>query len=121
MREQMEEAQRLIRDAPTAMVLIYSDPKLAIAASDGRTRTLYSDKRKVKTANGNADLEARWDEEQLVVETKFKSLKVVETYALAANGTQLVVTATLHLPGGRRGGDAANRELRRVYDRAQER
>lgn len=116
MRQQMEEAQRLIRDAPTSMVLVYNEPRLAMTAADGRTRTLYTDKRKVKTANGNAELEARWDNDKLIAETKFGSLKVVETYAVAENGNQLVVTAKMDAPGRGRGG-RPNAELRRVYDR----
>ena len=116
MREQMEEAQRLIRDAPTSMVLTYNEPKLAMAAADGRTRTLYADKRQVKTANGNADLEAQWDGKKLVAETTFGSIKVVETYAVVESGHQLVVTVKMDAPGGGRGG-RPNPELRRVYDR----
>jgi len=116
MREQMEAAQRLIREAPTSMVLIYNEPKLAMAAADGRTRTLYADKRKVKTANGNAELEARWDDDKLVAETKFGSIKVVETYAVAETGDQLVVTVRIDAPGPGRGGRPSP-ELRRVYDR----
>lgn len=116
LREQMEEAQRLIREAPTSMLLIYNEPKLAMAATDGRTRTLYADKRKVRTANGNAELEARWDGDRLIAETKFGSIKVVETYAVAENGDQLVVTVKMDAPGPGRGG-RPNAELRRVYDR----
>ena len=112
----MEAAQDLIRDAPTSMVVTFSDPKLAIAAADGRTRTLYSDKRRTKTANGNAEVQAHWDADRLVAETKFGSLKVVEVYMLASNGEQLIVTAKLDAPSGGRG-ERPTMELRRVYDR----
>ena len=117
MREQMEEAQRLMRDVPSSMVLTYNEPKLAIVAGDGVVRTLYADRRKVKTANGNAELQARWDGDHLVAETKFDSLKVIETYAVSPNGDQLVVTTKMDAPsrGGR--GGAPNPEQRRVYDR----
>jgi hypothetical protein len=120
MREQMDEAQQLLRDAPTSMVMTYNDPKLAIVARDGRIRTLYTDKRKVKTANGNADTQARWDGDRLVVETKFGSIKVVEGYVLVENGGQLVVTARMDAPGGGRGDGPKPPELRRVYDRVSE-
>jgi hypothetical protein len=115
-REQMEEAQRLMQDAPNSMTITYNEPKLAIAAADGRTRTLYADKRKLKTANGDAEVAARWDGNRLVAETKFGSIKVVETYAVSENGDQLVTTARMDAAGGGRGG-RPNLELRRVYDR----
>jgi hypothetical protein len=116
MREQMEEAQQIMRDAPASMVVTYHEPKLTIVADDGRIRTLYADKHKVKTANGNAEVEARWDGNRLVAETKFGSIKVLETYAVAESGDQLVTTAKMDVPGGGRGG-RPNLELRRVYDR----
>jgi hypothetical protein len=117
MREQMQDAQRLVRDPPTSMVITYIDPKLAIAAADGRTRTLYTDKRKQKTNNGNADVQTRWDNNRVVAETKFGSIKVIETYALAADGQQLIVTTGMDAPDRGRSGDRPNLELRRVYDR----
>lgn len=119
MREQMEGAQSLLRDAPVTMVVTYNDPKLSIAATDGRVRTLYPDKRKVKTSNGNADLQARWDGPRLVAETKFGSITVIETFALSESGDQLTVTAKIDAPSGGRGG-RPNLELRRVYDRIRE-
>jgi hypothetical protein len=119
MRELMQDAQRLLSDPPTSMVLTYTDPKLAIAAADGRTRTLYTDKRKQKTNNGNADVQTRWDNNRVVAETKFGSIKVIETYALAADGQQLIVTARMDAPDGGRGGDRPKLALRRVYDRVQ--
>lgn len=118
MREQMGEAQELLRAAPTSMVVTYTDPKLAIVARDGRVRTLYADKRKIKTANGNAETQARWDGDRLVVETKFGSIKVVEGYVVT--GGQLVVTARMDAPGGGRGDGPKPPELRRVYDRVSE-
>ena len=116
MREQMQEAQRLLTDAPTTMVIVYADPKLVITAADGRTRTLYTDKRKQKTSNGNADVQTRWDNNRIVAETKFGSIKVIETYELAMEGQQLIVTAKVDAPDAGRGRDRPNVELRRVYD-----
>lgn len=79
MREQMQEAQRLLTDAPTSMVITYADPKLVMTAADGRIRTLFTDKRKQKTSNGNADVQTHWDNNRIVAETKFGSIKVIET------------------------------------------
>ena len=116
-REQMQEAQRLLADPPTSMVMTYADPKLVIAAADGRTRTLYPDKRKQKTNNGNAEVQTRWDDDRIVAETKFGSIKVIETYVLAMDGQQLIVTAKMDIPDRGRGRDRSRPELRRVYDR----
>jgi hypothetical protein len=117
MREQMQEAQRLLTDAPTSMVITYADPKLVMTAADGRIRTLFTDKRKQKASNGNADLHTHWDNNRIVAETKFGSIKVIETYAV--DGQQLMVTARMDAPDGGRGQDRPNPELRRVYDRVQ--
>jgi hypothetical protein len=115
-REQMDEAQRLMRDAPASVMIVQTEPKVVFLMPDGRVRTLYADKRKVKTANGNAEVEARWDRNRLVAETKFGSITVVESWALNENGNQLVVTARMELPGGGREGRPSP-ELRRVYER----
>ena len=118
-REEMQEARRLFADAPTSMVITYADPKLVITATDGRVRTLYTDKRKQKTSNGDADVQTHWDNDRLVAETKFGSITVIETYALAADGDALVVTAKMDAPNRNRGGDRPNFELRRVYERVE--
>lgn len=116
LREQMQEAQRLLTDAATSMVVVHADPKLVITASDGRTRTLYTDKRKQKASNGNADVQTRWDNDRIVAETKVGSIKVIETYALVMEGQQLIVTAKIDVPDMGRGRDRPAQELRRVYD-----
>ena len=118
-REQMQEARRVFAEAPTSMVITYADPKLVMTATDGRIRTLYTDKRKQKTNNGNADVQTHWDNNLIVAETKFGSIKVIETFALAADGQQLIVTARMDAPQGNRGGDRQNPELRHVYERMQ--
>jgi hypothetical protein len=117
MRAQMQEAQRFLTDAPTSMVMTYADPKLVMTSNDGRIRTLFTDKRKQKTSNGNADVQTHWDNNRIVAETKFGSIKVIETYAV--EGQQLIVTARMDAPDGGRGRDRPNPELRRVYDRVQ--
>ena len=78
MRAQMQEAQRFLTDAPTSMVMTYADPKLVMTSNDGRIRTLFTDKRKQKTSNGNADVQTHWDNNRIVAETKFGSIKVIE-------------------------------------------
>jgi len=90
--------------------------------ADGRTRTLYADNRKAKTNNGNADVQAKWDGDRLVVETTLgRDVTVKETYALIADATRLVVTTEIDM-GGRGSAPAASRGggrgVRRVYDRA---
>lgn len=116
----MQQARRLLDDAPESMVVVYSDPKLSMASPDGRARTLYTDKRKQKINNGNAEVRARWDDGRIVAETKFGSIKVVETFALATEGRQLVVTVRMDGGGGGRGGGrggAGEFQVRHVYDR----
>ena len=118
MRAQMQEARALLTDAPQSFVLTYAEPKFAIALPDGRTRTVYTDKRKAKANNGNADVQARWDNDRVVVETTLGTIKVVETFAVSRDSQQLVHTAKLELQDGDRGGRGGGRsELRRVYDR----
>lgn len=116
MREQMQQARRLLDDAPASMVVVYSEPKLSMAAPDGRTRTLYTDRRKQKINNGNAEVQARWDDGRIVAETKFGSIKVAETFVLSSEGRQLVVTVKMDGGGGGRGG-AGELQVRHVYDR----
>ena len=119
MRDQMAAAQRLLADTPASMVITVDDPRLAIEMPEGHTRTLYTDKRKWKASNGLAEVQSRWDKDRVVAETRFGSLKVIETYALSADG-QLIVTARMDAPAGRgQGGDNGGKELRRVYDRIQ--
>ena len=45
------------------------------------------------------------------------SIKVIETYVLAMDGQQMIVTAKMDTPDGGRGRDRPRPELRRVYDR----
>jgi hypothetical protein len=115
LREQLQQARALFDDVPASMVVTYTDPKLSIASADGRTRTLYTDKRKQKTSNGNAEVQSRWDGTDVVAETKFGSLKVIETFALSPEG-QLVVTVKMDGSGGGRGG-GRDPGVRHVYDR----
>src|SRR5262249_37047387 len=52
MRAQMEEAQRMLTETPSTVVIMHEDPKLTVVDGYGRQRTLYTDKRKV-TADGH--------------------------------------------------------------------
>src|SRR5262249_24080621 len=116
MRAQMEEAQRMLKETPSTVVIMHEDPKLTVVDGDGRQRTLYTDKRKV-TADGH-EVKTKWDRERVVAETKVgESVKVIETYELAPDRRQLVVDMKMEISMM---GRSRSVSIRRVYDKTSE-
>lgn len=94
----------------------HKDPSLSITDAAGRARTLYTDGRKTEEEHsygGTTAVTASWKDGHLEVVSKPESgAKITETYAVAADHSQLTVTTKVE--GGRRG----SYTIRRVYDAA---
>ncbi len=88
MREMFEAAETLI--------IAHNDPELSITDNTGRTRTLYTDGRKAEQQTPRGEtikVTARWQADRLVIEREAgHGRKMSETYELAPDGRQLVVT-----------------------------
>lgn len=92
----------------------HQDPALTIEDGIGRQHHLFTDGRKVeeeRSYGGTTEIHAVWKDGHVVVTTQSeKGPKITETYAVAADGSQLTVTSKVET---RRGGSV---EIRRVYD-----
>ena len=92
----------------------HKDPTLSITDAAGRGRTLYTDGRKTEEEHsygGTTAVTASWKDGHLEVVSKPESgAKITETYAIAADHSQMTVTTKVE--GGRSGSYA----IRRVYD-----
>jgi hypothetical protein len=92
----------------------HQEPQLVIEDGIGRQHKLFTDGRKVeeeRSQGGTTEMRAVWKDARIVVTTEpEKGPKITETYAVAADGSQLTVTSKIE---GRRGRAI---EIRRVYD-----
>jgi hypothetical protein len=92
----------------------HHEPDLTIEDGLGRQHKLFTDGRKVeeeRSLGGTTQIRAAWKDARIVVTTEpEKGPKITETYAVAADGSQLTVTSRIE---GRRGRAV---EIRRVYD-----
>ncbi len=88
MREMFEAAETLI--------IAHNDPELSITDNTGRARALYTDGRKAEQQTPRGEtikVTARWQADRLVIERESgRGRKMSETYELAPDGRQLVVT-----------------------------
>ena len=112
-----DEGQRPPEDMATALQQLkidHQDPALTIEDGLGRLHHLFTDGRKVEEEHsygGTTEIHAVWKDARIVVTTQSeKGPKITETYAVAADGSQLTVTSKIEM---RRGGSV---EIRRVYD-----
>jgi hypothetical protein len=89
------------------------EPTLTITDAHGRERVLYTDGRKSREEHshgGTTTVRASWKDGHIqVVSTPETGPKVTETYAVAADGSQLTVTTTIE---GRR----SPITIQRIYD-----
>jgi hypothetical protein len=92
----------------------HDEPALSITDAAGRERVLTTDGRKTeeeRSRGGTTAVTASWKDGHLEVVSKpEKGGKIVETYAISADRTQLTVTTKVD---GSRGGSFT---IRRVYD-----
>lgn len=105
----MEEARRMVLNAPSSLTLTQDGDRIVLTGSDGRARTLTANSRKEKV-NGR-DVLTKWDGERLVSETMVGDAKVTETFERSASASQLVVTTRMDMRGH-------GVSVRRVYDAA---
>src|SRR5262245_20793976 len=112
-----EDAQRPLEDMAAALQQLkidHQDPALTIEDGLGRQHHLFTDGRKIeeeRSYGGTTEIHAAWKDGRIVVTTRSeKGPKLTETYAVAADGSQLTVTSKVET---RRGGSV---EIRRVYD-----
>jgi hypothetical protein len=101
--------------ASSALLKIqHEDPALSIVDGLGRQHQLYTDGRKVeeqRSLGGTTQIRANWKDGRIVVTTEpERGPKITDTYAVAADGSQLTVTTRIE---GHRGHPV---EIRRVYD-----
>jgi hypothetical protein len=92
------------------------EPMLTITDAYGHERVVYTDGRKTQEEHshgGTTTVRASWKDGHVqVVSTPETGQKVIETYAVAADGSQLTVTTTIE--GGRR----SPITILRIYDSA---
>ena len=92
--------------------IVHRDPELRITDAAGHEHVLYTDDRKIEEERsaGTAKIRARWKDGHVVVTTTPEhGSKIVETYAVTADGSVLTVTTAIE-------GRGREIEFRRVYD-----
>jgi hypothetical protein len=93
--------------------IVHTEPLLKITDARGRERIIYTDGRKTEEEHshgGTTAVRASWKDGFLeIVSTPQTGPKVEETYAVAADGSQL--TVTMKVGGDRRG----EMTIRRIY------
>lgn len=105
----MEEARRMVLNAPSSFTLTQDGDRIVLTSSDGRPRTLTANGRNEKV-NGR-DVLTKWDGQRLVSETTVGDAKVSDTYERSASAPQLIVTTRMDMRGH-------GVSVRRVYDAA---
>lgn len=100
-------------EPPQTLEISQDEQEVTIDGGDGRVLRLHPDGRKSKSEGGDAEVKARWNGSELVVESKLRSgAKLTNVYSLAAEGRELHVTSRLD---GRFGDPVT---VRRVYEAA---
>ncbi len=86
-------------EARERLVIRHADPELRITDASGRERTLYTDGRKTeeeRSQGGTTAVRALWKSGHIEVTSEpEKGPKLVQTYAVSADGTQLTVTTRI--------------------------
>ena len=97
--------------AQKVLTISHKDPELVIRDLNGRSRTLFTDARKLEEerSEGTAKVQTKWNDRSVVVVTKIGSRETTETFERAADGAHLFLTTKIE--GGR-----APLSFRRVYD-----
>jgi hypothetical protein len=101
-------------EAVTSLNIEHHEPQVTITDAAGRERTIYTDGRKTEEEHshgGTTAVTASWKDGHLEVVSKPETGgKITETYAVAADGSQLTVTTKVE------GGHNGSFTIRRVYD-----
>lgn len=105
----MEEARRMVLNAPQSFALTQTGDRIVLTSGDGRSQTLTANGRKEKV-NGR-DVVTKWDGPRLVSETSVGDAKVIQTYERSPTGSQLILTTRMDMRGH-------GVSVRRVYDSA---
>ena len=96
------------------LTIRHSEPEITIVDATGRERRLTTDGRKIEEEHshgGTTKVSATWTEGRLqIVSVPEHGAKWTETYAIAADRTQLIVTTKIEGPHG------SPLTIRRVYD-----
>jgi hypothetical protein len=97
--------------AQKVLTISHKDPELVIRDLNGRSRTFFTDARKVEEerSEGTAKIQTKWKDRSIVVVTKLSDREITDTYERAADGARLFVTTKME--GGR-----APFSFRRVYE-----
>jgi hypothetical protein len=97
--------------AQKVLTISHKDPELVIRDLNGRSRTFFTDARKVEEerSEGTAKIQTKWRDRSVVVVTKVGDRETTDTYERAADGARLFVTTKME--GGR-----APFSFRRVYE-----
>jgi hypothetical protein len=103
----IEEARRMVLNAPTSFTLAEDGNRIVLTSRDGRERTLTANGQKQKV-NGR-DVLTKWDGPRLVSETTVGDAKVTETFERSTTAPHLILTTNMDMRGHRV-------SVRRVYD-----
>jgi hypothetical protein len=106
-RGDLEEARRMVLNAPPSFSITHDGDRIVLTASDGKVRTLTANGRKERV-NGR-DVLTRWDGQKLVSEASIGDANVTDTYERSASPPQLIVTTNMDMRGH-------SVSVRRVYD-----
>jgi len=103
-------------EAVTSLKIEHQEPRLTITDAAGRERTIYTDGRRTEEEHshgGTTAVTASWKDGHLeVVSRPETGGKITESFAVAADGTQLIVTTKVE------GGRSGSFTIRCVYDTA---
>ena len=94
------------------LFIVHRDPELRITDGFGREHVLYTDDRRIEEERsaGTVKIRARWKDGHVVVTTTPEhGSKIIETYAVTADGSVLTVTTSIE-------GRGREISFRRVYD-----
>ena len=105
----MEEARRMVLNAPQSFTVTQTGDRIVLTSSNGRSRTLTANGRKEKI--DGRDVVTKWDGQRLVSETSLGDAKVTEMYERSPNAPQLILTTRMDMRGH-------GVSVRRVYDAA---
>jgi hypothetical protein len=108
------QAMRDLMAPPEQMTITRTGSLIVITAGDGRTTRLSADGKKFKDESTGLDRKTTWENGNLVTEITGSAGKMIETYAVDAERSQLVVT--LRFDNSRQ---PNGRVVRHVYDRQQ--